>query len=225
MVDENTRVSPGNREVLKIFLQAKKKVLATNPEIKKGSLLKFIPLQKLLVEINAGWRIYVEARPGLLTYFRLEETYKPEFLLGEKLRGFFREVAGQNKFKLFLLRIYSLFNGFRVSASTLPGEESLNLNILPSAVFIIYKIAFFILVLSFFIITVFYLISILKKKQIKGNYIQISLIALILYFPLINFLASTIADANRFKYPSEPLMLGMLVYYIYYFFNVRKKHV
>lgn len=225
LVNENTKVSPKFQQVLEIFLWAKKEVLSTDMTLKKDSILKFIPIKELLIEINSGYRIYKKAQPELLKLFQSEQAVNPEFLLGEKLRGFYKEVAAQNKFKLFLLRIYSLVNGFRASTSTLPTRESLNLNILPSIIFVFYKIIFFILSLSFFIITVFYMISILKKKQIKGNYIQITLIALILYFPFINFLVSTLSNANRFKYPSEPLMLGMLVYYIYYFFNVRKKHV
>lgn len=221
LVNENTHVSSENEPLLKIFLRAKKKYLARKQAVKNDSLQKYIPI-KVPHETTSGYKIYKIAMPELFKHFHIEGAANPGFLLGEKLRGFFKEVAAQNKFKLFMLRVYSFINSFRASIASLPAKFDVNLNILPPVFFTFYKVAFFILVVSFLIFTPFYLISALKNKKIRENYIQISLLVLIFYFPAINFLAATISDANRFKYPSEPLILGMLIYYIYYFFKRRK---
>lgn len=224
LVNEDTEVSPQYRQVLDIFLRAKEKILSKDPPLKKGSLLKYIPIKRLLYEINAGYKIYKEARSELLVLFQVENAANPEFLLGRKLTGFYKEVAAQNKLKLFLFRVYSLLNSFRAGFVTLPSRANINLNVLlPAFIFVLYKIMFLFLMVLFVPLTFFYLVHIIKGRRIKENYIQICLLVLIFYFPAINFLAVTIADATRFKYPAEPLIFGMLVYYVYYYSRLRRK--
>ena len=51
------------------------------------------------------------------------------------------------------------------------------------------------------------------------------LYGLIWYFPVVNWYASVLGDANRFRYPADMILLGILVSYLAFLTQGRKKRL
>ena len=61
-------------------------------------------------------------------------------------------------------------------------------------------------------------------KAIKPNWGVIMFILIIFGFFFINFSYATVNDANRFKYPVEPLIITLSVYYFYKLFLFARRN-
>ena len=219
MVDKNTKVSPEYRDILKIILEAKEKVNSIKPEITDSSIFNFIPAAEFIQKINSGRNIYSEARPELLNYFHLKSD--SNYLFNKKLKPILNEISSQNKTNILLMRTFSFLLSFKWIYKPLPVNTKINLNILPSIFVIAYKLIFLSAMILFILLSVLFIIKTVVNKTLKQNYVQLILLILIYYFPLMNFLVITYSDANRFKFPAEPLIFGMIFYFS---FGLRNDH-
>jgi hypothetical protein len=137
-----------------------------------------------------------------------------EYALSQKLTGFYAEIAAQNRAFITQARFYSMFNSFRASSSgALPLEYgNVNLNILPAWVFQLYKLALFLISLVVFF--VFFLFAWNGIKQgWQFNFTLLTAFLIVFSFWGINFVFITTIDANCYKFPAEPFILGLFVYY------------
>ena len=112
------------------------------------------------------------------------------------------------------MRLLSLANSFRSSTGIIvPGRESTNLNLLPGWMIISYKLLIIMAGIVIFLFSIVYLGHQIINRQDFNPYL-LSLVLFFLSFYFINFIFGTVGDANRFKYPSEPLMIGLIVYLV-----------
>jgi hypothetical protein len=209
-IDGDEIISGHNREVYNLFLEGRESYFGREPLGRKGSLAVSAG-NEITGRLYSGYQIYLEAFPGLCKYFGIDPL-SPEPYLSEKLEPFYREVISQNRNELWLMRMLSLLNSFRSpSGIVIPGKEIRNLNLLPGWIIIGYKL---LALISSFLIFLFSLLYIGRKivKRVVPDPFLLSLILLFLSFYFINFIFGTAGDANRFKYPSEPLMIGLGVY-------------
>lgn len=206
-------------EVRDIFVNSKKTLIT--PELGRFSLLKFVGknLFPQAVQINNGYKIYMRSRQKLLGHFKIEDGSRAEWALTKKLDPFFRELARQSKLEILLLRVYSLLCSFRASPYRLNDDQMKdNLNSLPELLFYIYKYGFMLLSSLFLLLTALFITNSLKHKSSNNLYVYVVILCLWSYFPIINFLYATMDDADRYKYPGDPLMIGLLIFYIYSIF-------
>lgn len=209
-------------EILRIFLNGKKYLQSTSESCssQKSSLLNYEVPFKLnnyfQPDVN-GFLLYSNVENQLLDYYKLENNPQGIAVLGHKIHGFYREIAHQNKHELFKLRIYSLLNTFRIGA---PSSEILrspgNLHFLPFNIIILYKIGFIIFISMTYIFSAFIIIKIAFSKRLKYNLEIFIVSSLIWYFPLVNFFANVLGDANRFKYPAESIIICLGIYFIWF---------
>ena len=213
-VNPINRVSPVYQPVLEIFLRAKTLNMKREIPESKGSL-KAADKFGILSDLYSGFQIYGAASPALKSHFALVST-DGEYELGNRLAGFYKEIAKQNQKFIWKLRFYSLLSSFRASTGgSLPyNYGNANLNILPAFLFKLYKIV--IPVISLFVFILFFILLYkFVRRQIKPDFIILTLFIVIFSFWGINFLFATAGDANRFKFPAEPLIIGLFVYYFY----------
>lgn len=218
-INETNTVNEEYEPILEIFLNARQEFFqkVTPIEIKKGSLVDYKILKNIYSFFKPqanGYHIYKLAKPKLLNHYNLRNTSKDIATLGEKLKPFYNHISKQNKRELLKLRIYSLFVTFKASGTTLPTNENLNLNILPDLIFKIYKIIFIFINLFVFIFSLYVIICNAKNIRKYDNWFVFLIIFMILYFPFVHFYANVLGDANRFKFPSEPLIFGLFIYYL-----------
>ena len=45
------------------------------------------------------------------------------------------------------------------------------------------------------------------------------LYGLIWYFPVVNWYANVLGDANRFRYPADLIIIGLFVSYVFYLYG------
>lgn len=169
----------------------------------------------ILEDLQSGYVIYMIAWPDLIKYFDLKET-DGEYQMNLKLNGFYKEIARENSGFIWKLRLYSLLNSFRASISgILPSSYgNINLNILPPLIIKLNKLINFFV--SFFVFGAFFffILKLLKKKTKEPDFLLIVLFIIVFSFWGINFVFATAGDANRFKFPAEPLIIGLFIYYV-----------
>ena len=214
VLTDQTPVADHFVEVKRIFLAAKKTL--TQPKHSKGSLLDYFSgdVSTILYEMNSGFHIYSAANPALLEYYGIENTPKAQAILTKSLAPFYREVAQNHRMKILFLRTCSLFFSFRASPSTLPDNIRSNLNRLPSVFFVIYKSLFMLASVSVIVLTFYYLGQTVKRRDYGSQYVYLVLLAMWLYFPIINFIHACMIDSDRYKYPGDPLLVILLLFYL-----------
>ena len=214
VLNEESPVSERFVEVKRILLNSKKRVLSRKRETKKGSLFQYVDAD-FFYRIHSGYKIYINAEKDLFAYYHLNDQKKgARFWLAHELGPFYKELAQHNKLSLIPLRISSLLFSFKASTCSLGSEVDSNSNRFPSCVFLLYRLAFIVAMGIFLLLSCVYLIKIIKNKTISKNYVYLTLLWLIFYFPFINTFFITLMDAPRFKYPAEPLIIGLLVFYV-----------
>lgn len=218
------RVSKENQPALDIFLETRNEFLAAKAPVKKGSLAR---LDKLgfLSDIYGGFRIYLLALPKLHHYYQLPAG-AGEHELSQELSGFYKEIVKQNRGFIWKLRLYSLLNSFRASSgASLPREYgTINLNILPSIAFKIYKLAFFFVSVVVFGTLIVFLITFIKNK-LQANFTLLTMYFMIFSFYAINFSYISESDSNRFKFPADPLIIGLFLYHLNKTFSWAKSKI
>ncbi|GJM34818.1 MAG: hypothetical protein DHS20C18_38190 [Saprospiraceae bacterium] len=205
-------VSEANKPILDLFLEARETYLEKPKTQFKGSLAKFDKFG-ILPDLYGGYAIYMEAGPELRQHFALPAT-AGEYELSQKLTDFYREISGQNQAFVLKFRFISFLNGFRAAESgTMPPEfGKINLNILPAFFFIIYRLAF-VGICFFVFFSFFYFVLNGIKNGWNFDFTLLTLFFIVFSFWGINFVFVTAADANRFKFPAEPFIFGLFVYY------------
>lgn len=220
-IHEGNYVSEENKEILKIFLDARNKYLEGIPEKPKGSFTN-IDSRGLLFDLYSGYPIYQFAVIELRKYFN-SYSDSGKIMMNSKMKVFYEEIAEQNKMQLYKLRLLSFLSTFRPSSGGALPEKygNINLNIMPSVFFKIYKIIIVILsVINFIGIITYLILAIFKKIRTDFYVILISIFTLSFYG--INFVFCTLNDANRYKYPAEPLILGLTIYFFSRMFENKK---
>ncbi|MBN1472279.1 MAG: glycosyltransferase family 39 protein [Syntrophaceae bacterium] len=220
------KVSEANKPLLEIFLKAREEYLSKKIQARKGSLAN-LDKAEILSGLYSGYPIYKRALPELKEYYNgLESTSKAK--KRPDLNDFLSEIAAQNTLFIWKYRFYSLLSGFRASSpGTLPFKfGSINLNILPSPAFIVYKLLFIFISVFVFFAFFFFIVSTVKAN-FKPDFTLLTMFFVVFSFWGINFIFSTVNDANRYKYPAEPLIIGLFIYYVFELINwikVRKTH-
>ncbi len=211
-IDGDETISEQNREVYDLFLEGRKRYYGRKPIERKGSLA--VPIgYEITGRLYSGYQIYLESFPGLCEYYGLDPL-SAEPYLSEKLKPFYREIISQSGDELWAMRILSLLNSFRSPTGiVIPGKETMNLNILPGWLIIGYKLLVIASSITVFLLSILY-VGQKIVTQVAPDPFLLSLILLFLSFYLINFIFGTAGDANRFKYPSDPLMTGLVVYFL-----------
>jgi hypothetical protein len=204
-------VKQENKPVLDIFLKAKMKYKQSIRENKKGNLLK---LEKTGIseKLYSGFIIYNASYEDLCLYFNLDPL-NGESKLSSKLVSFYKEIKAQKRVHLFLQRSYSFLNSFRSSSGISNDSNLKNLRILPEWLILSYKVTFlFVSILTFFFSCIYFILLIFKKVDL--NFILLILLVLCYSFYLVNFIFGTVGDANRYKFPSDPLMIGIFIFFL-----------
>jgi 4-amino-4-deoxy-L-arabinose transferase-like glycosyltransferase len=210
-IHPGNEVSGESKEVLDIFLEARADYYSNLPKPKKGSLASF-DRYNILTGLYGGFDIYGRARPKLLAHFELQED-AGEYELSQLLSGFYREIASQNSSYIQTYRVLSFLSSFRVATSgVLPDHYgSINLNILPAFVIIAYKLGFVLVSATVFLAFLVLLWRSLRQRKLPHFY-PLALFIVAFSFWGINFVFVTAADANRYKFPAEPLVIGLFVW-------------
>jgi hypothetical protein len=209
-INSGNTVSDNNKPLLEIFLNARNSYELQKKIELKGSLSRFDKLS-VLNDLYDGYSIYIIAKPELRKYFNITEG-DGEYEISIKAESFYREIYSQNQRFLNKCRFYSLLSSFRAAiGGGLPKEYgNKNLNILPNFSFYLYKAGMLIISLIFFFSFLFYIVRIIKNK-FRFDMVLFSLYGLALSFWLINFIFITVNDANRFKFPAEPIIFGVFI--------------
>ena len=207
-------VSEKNKPLLDIFLKTRKEYLARETPFKKGSLMDLDKMD-FLIDLYSGVKIYQLAKPALQSYLELAEKEGSSDIRPD-LDEFLREIAAQNRWFLIKYKFLSFLNGLRpASGGSLSIEHGKsNLNILPSSAFVVFKLLFLFVSIFVFIAFLHLLYITIKTRSIPDVSLLV-LFFIVMSFWLINFIYSTANDANRFKFPAEPLIIGLFVFYIH----------
>jgi len=217
----NEDVSDDSKPVLEIFANVAEQYRNREPETNKGSL-QFSGREKILMKLYGGYMIYSLALPELCRYFDINPL-KPEPEISKALNPFYKELRRINKKEVMELRFFSLLNSFRSSTSlVVTSEKNINLNKLPAVIIKSYKILIFIF--SFFVFTssIIYLL-ICALKYIKPSPLVLLFIFLNTGFIAVNFFLAVAADSNRYKFPSEPLVFFLGIYFLNEIYMLGKK--
>ena len=227
-------VSDEYKPVLDIFLSTRGKLIEKSQgrPYRKSSLLNYGFINRVNDYFRppvSGYLLYRDSEDELLSHFQLEKTPDGIRLLNVKLKPFYSEIASQNKGELRRLRVYSFLYSFKHISPTLPGSEPVNLNRLPSFILQFYKVSFIIMMLVTYALTIAHIFYILRRKErIKPGLKWIIIYAVIWYFPVVNFYAIVLGDANRFRYPADMLIIGLFFALFYRTYEVliisRERH-
>jgi hypothetical protein len=90
----------------------------------------------------------------------------------------------------------------------------INLNILPPFIIKLNKLINFFISSFVFVAFFFFVLKLIKNHSKKPDFILLVLFTVVLSFWGINFIFATVSDANRFKFPAEPLIIGLFIYYV-----------
>jgi len=205
-------VSEKNKPVLEIFLRAREKFHSRKKAVLKGSFA-FLDKNDILSGLYSGYPIFLLAIPQLKAHYNLSGNTNPSEITS-KIDGFLKEIAAQRNKYIWKTRIYSLLSGFRASTGgSLPLKYgNVNLNFLPSSIFMTYKLSFLLICTIVFISFFFFIINTIKKNFVPDITLLV-LFFIVFSFWGINFVFFTVGDANRFKFPAEPLIIGLFVFY------------
>lgn len=208
----NEEVSDSNRAVLQIFTKYSEEYRKNSIPVNKGSFL-FKGREKILRKIYGGYLIYMHSVPELCKHYGIDSG-KPEPALSRKLVSFYSEIKRINRKEINELRFLSLFNSLRSSTGlVLNNGEERNLDKLPVFLIKFYKILVFIFSSFVFIISLIYL-GLIVFKVITPVHPVILFILLFIGFIGENFLLAVVSDASRYKFPSEPIMIFLGIYFI-----------
>lgn len=221
-IDGDETVTEGNKEVYNIFIEGREAYYSRKPVGKKGSL-QGGPGSEIIGKLYSGYQIYLEAFPKLCDFYDLDPL-SPEPYLSRRLTPFYKEIISQNKGDLWGMRFLSLANSFRSSTGIMiPGREETNLNLLPGFIIVSFKLFMIFAGVVIFLFSIVYPVHKILSYQTIDPYL-LSLLLFFLSFYFINFIFGTAGDANRFKYPSEPLMFGLFVWLVrYVLISIMKK--
>ena len=208
------KVSEEYEPVLEIFLDARAKYLESlSTTTLKGSLYKLDKFN-FLTDLYSGYIIYKIAQKELYEYFQIDRA-QGTYDLNQALGGFYHEIVNQNKSFIWKYRFVSFFSGFRAGPTSLPAKYgNINTNILPNIIFMLYKIGIIMISLFVFFSFFIFVINTIKNK-IRPNISLLIVFIIILSFWGINFYFVTEANANRYKFPAEPIIFGIFIYYVY----------
>ncbi len=211
-INGSEKVSAGNLQILKIFKDAKEKT-ETNGSLHKGSLIKLDKL-RFMNKLYGGFSTYSIAEPELSRYFSIDPV-KPEPVLSEKLAPFYKEILKINRGKVWELRLLSLLNSFRSSSGIIISQKpGTNIGMFPGWIIQVYKLGFMILSAFVFISSIVYFILLIFQR-IKAQRTIVIFILIVFGFFFINFAFATAGDANRFKFPADPIIISLGVFYFY----------
>ncbi|MBN1186720.1 MAG: glycosyltransferase family 39 protein [Bacteroidales bacterium] len=217
------QVSEKNKPILAIFLKAREQHLKTTPEKLKGSLSRFDKLG-ILNDLYSGFSIYSNAYSELKDFFYLKDD-AGEYEMNLNLKSFYEEIYRQNRAFIIKMRFVSFFSSFRAATSSLPDNYGrINTNILPSLIFIIFKLGIFFISVFVFLLSFVFIFHTVKNNWQADLPILISY-AILLSFWGINFYFITVNDANRYKFPAEPFLFGIFIYYSYSLNKILKKFI
>lgn len=205
------KVSEEYKPVLAIFLKARDNYLKEYPMHQGGGSKpdRF----GFDVDFYGGYNIYLGAGPDLRQHFGLPAS-SGEHELTQKLTGFYRDISAQNQAFVLKFRFLSFFYGLRASETgSMPAEFGrTNLNILPDFAFKIYRLSFAGISLVVFF-AFFYFAATGIKNGWAFDFTLLVMFFIVFTFWGINFAFVTAVDANRFKFPAEPFIFGLFVYY------------
>ena len=164
----------------------------------------------------SGYLMYRDSEEELLRYYGLAKNQEGLRLLNEKLKPFYGQIAAQHKSEISRFRIYSLLYTFKHISPTLAGEDRLNLNKLPSPLLKAYKVLFIAVALLVYLVSLIHTVYLLlRRERIRAGLRWLMIYGLIWYFPVVNWYANVLGDANRFRYPADMLLTGLFVCYLY----------
>lgn len=220
-ISPSDRVTDEYVPVLSIFLATRERLLAVENDrvYRKSSLLE----NDFLSRINnryrppvSGYLMYRDSEQELLNFYKFDKTPQGIRDLNMKLKPFYSQIADQNKKELRRLRVYSLLYTFKHISPTLAGSEKLNLNRLPSPLLKAYKILFIAVIVMTYMGSVIHMVYLLMKRdRLTAGLHWFMVYGLIWYFPVINWYANVLGDANRFRYPADMLLAGLFVSYLF----------
>ncbi len=213
----DNKVIPEYQPVLDIFIKAKVKYDNQQISSIKGSFSSR-DKYRILEDLYSGYAIYSMAFQDLIKHFNLKDT-DGEYQINIKMKGFYKGISKENSGFIWKLRFLSLINSFRTSTSgVLPvSYGKINLNILPSFFIKCNKVVTFFISFFVFLALPYFIFVSIKHHDKRPNFVLMVLFIIVFSFWGINFLFATAGDANRYKFPVEPLIFGLFVYYAYRF--------
>ena len=179
----------------------------------KSSLLNYIGKEKFQ-KLTQGWTIYASAEHELFDYYKLQGKDRNRAILAKHLSGFYKQIAEQNREELLSLRLSSFLLCLRANKITIPDEYGkANLNILPSWIVIGYKIFVIIFISCFYLFSIYFVLKFIRFKNLNIYFAYLSIMMFVLYFPLTGILTADVFNITRYKFLSEPLIIGLNFYY------------
>ncbi len=220
-IDESNTVSVEYSRVHEIFLNTRQELLEKERSkvYRKSSLLEHGLIRKINDSYRpevSGYFMYRDSEEELLAWYGLEKNPDGIRKLSGKLKPYYEEIALQNRSKINRLRVYSFLYSFKHISPTLPMKEPVNLNVLPSFILKTYKILFILMVVLTYSGSVVHMIwMIIRRGRLRRALPWLMMYGLIWYFPLANTYANVLGDANRFRYPADMVLIGLLVSYLF----------
>lgn len=224
-INPSDSVSNEYSEVLQIFLKTREDLLvrAENRQYRKSSLLEYNIIEKINDYFRpavSGYLLYRDSEEELLNYYHLEINPEGIRALNARLKPFYDEIAAQNRKEIRRFRTYSFLYSFKHISPTLPGNAPANLNILPSFILKAYKVIFILMMVMVFAGSVIHTVYILLRREKFSRSLEwIILYGIIWYFPVVNWYANVLGDANRFRYPADMVITGLFISYIWVFYR------
>ncbi len=220
-IDESNTVSVEYSRVHEIFLNTRQELLEKERSkvYRKSSLLEHGLIRRINDSFRpevSGYFMYRDAEEELLAWYGLEKNPESIRKLNEKLMPYYEEIALQNRSKINRLRVYSFLYSFKHISPTLPMEEPVNLNVLPSFILKAFKILFILMVVLTYSGSVVHIIWMISRRgRLREALPWLIMYGLIWYFPLANTYANVLGDANRFRYPADILITGLFISLIF----------
>ena len=220
-ISPSDSVNPEYREVHDIFLRTRGVLLGAGEArvYRKSSLMEYGFIRRLNNNMRpqvSGYLMYRDSERDLLRHYGLDDTPGDILVLNEKLKPYYGQIAAQHGKELGRFRIYSLLYTFKHISPTLPGDGKMNLNRLPSPLLQGYKLLFILAMALAYAGSVVHMIYMLfRRERLRRGLKWFVLYGLIWYFPVVNWYASVLGDANRFRYPADMVLIGLAVSYLF----------
>lgn len=221
-MDPSDPVSEEYAAVLDIFMKTRGELLEkeSNRVYRESSLLKYDFIKRLNEKFRppvSGYLLYRDSEDELLQYYQLERSPDGIRQLSGRLAPFYAEIALQHREEIRRFRTYSFLYSFKHISPTLPGADGINLNRLPSPLIKAYKVLFIlVMVLTFGGSVVHMVYMILRMERVRQGMPWIMVYGLIWYFPVVNWYANVLGDANRFRYPADMVIIGLFVFFVWH---------